>query len=132
GAPPPVLVRRGFFVVEWGLIAITALAIAVAAGWARARGTSVSETLRLLFGSTEASMGWSSPRLSGLPRPRAGRVRAPRADDAADLARAIGETVAIAPASVADLASDAERVARDLAARIEATDVEITALSRHG
>ena len=56
----------------------------------------------------------------------------PRADDATDLARAIGETVAIAPASVAELARDAERVARDLAARIKANDAEIIALSRHG
>ena len=128
----PGLVRRVFVVVQSGLIAGTALAIAVAAGWARARGASVSETLRLLFGSTAPSMGWSSPRLSGMLRPRAGQVRVPRADDATDLARAIGETVAIAPASVAELARDAERVARDLAARIKANDVEIIALSRHG
>ena len=128
----PDLVHRVFEVVEWGLIAGAALAIAVAAGWARARGASVSETLRLLFGSTAPSMGWSSPRLSGMLRPRAGEVRVPRADDATDLARAIGETVAIAPASVAELARDAERVARDLAARIKANDVEIIALSRHG
>jgi len=128
----PALVPRVLSVVEWGLIASSALAIAVAAGWARARGASVSETLRLLFGSTAPSMGWSSPRLSGMLRPRAGQVRAPRADDAADLARAICETVALAPASVAEPARDAGRVARDLAARIEATDVEITALSRHG
>ena len=128
----PELVRSVFLVVESGLIAGTALAIAVAAGWARARGASVSETLRLLFGSTAPSMGWSSPRLSGMLRPRAGEVRVPRADDAADLARAIGETVAIAPASVAELARDAERVARDLAARIKANDVEIIALARHG
>jgi tRNA A-37 threonylcarbamoyl transferase component Bud32 len=128
----PELVHPVFDVVIWGLIAGTALAIAVATGWARARGASVSETLRLLFGSTAPSMGWSSPRLSGMLRPRAGQVRVPRADDAADLARAIGETVAIAPASVAELARDAERVARDLAARIKANDVEIIALARHG
>jgi serine/threonine-protein kinase len=124
--------RRGFLVVESVLLAGTALAVAHAVGWARARGASWPDTLRLLFGSTAPSRGWDAPRLSAMLAARAGEVRPPRADDAVDHVRAVADLAGLVPASVAELARDAERATRELAARIEAMDAEIAALSRHG
>jgi hypothetical protein len=124
--------RRGFLVVESALLVGTALAVAHAVRWARARGASWPDAFRLLFGSTAPSRGWDAPRLSAMLAAHAGEVSPPRADDALDHVRAVADLAGLVPASLAELARDAERATRDLAARIEAMDAEIAALSRHG
>ncbi|MFL5617256.1 MAG: protein kinase domain-containing protein [Gemmatimonadaceae bacterium] len=124
--------RQIFPAAEALLLAGTALAVVLAVRWARARGASWPETLRLLFGSTAPSRGWDEPHLSTLLSARSGEVRPPRADDARDHVRAIVDLVAILPASAADLGRDAERAARVAGTRIEETDREIAALTRHG
>ena len=131
GAPLSSDGRRGLLVAESVLIVGTGLAVLVGVRWARARGASWPETLRLLFGSTAPSSGWDAPRLSSMLGARAGDVRPPRVDDAADHVRAIIELAAAAPANASGSARDAERAARALAARLAATDDEIRTLSRH-
>ena len=124
--------RRAFLVAEALLLVGTGLAVALAVRWARAHGASWPETLRLLFGSTAPSSGWSGPRLSGMLSARAGEIRAPRHDDAQDHVRAIVELAAALPSAVSDLGAEAERAARALGTAIDESDREITALSRHG
>ena len=124
--------RRAFLVAEALLLVGTALAVALAVRWARGHGASWPETLRLLFGSTAPSSGWSEPGLAGLLSARAGEVRAPRHDDAHDHVRAIVELAAALPPFASELGADAERAARTLGAAIEDADREIAALSRHG
>ena len=124
--------RQVFLALQGLLLAGTALAVVLAARWARARNATWPETLRLLFDSTSPSRGWDEPRLATLISARSGEVRPPRADDAPDHARAIADLVATLPANAADLGRDAERAARAATARIEASDREIAALARHG
>ena len=71
-------VRRGFLGVEALLLAGTTLAVVLAVRWARSRGASWPESLRLLFGSTAPSRGWDEPHLSTLLSARAGEIRPPR------------------------------------------------------
>ena len=124
--------RRAFLVAEAVLIVGTGIAVAMAVRWARGHGASWPETLRLLFGSTAPSSGWSEPGLSGLLSARAGEVRVPRQDDAQDHVRAIVELAAALPPFASELGAEAERAARTLGSAIEDADREITALSRHG
>jgi len=123
--------RSVFLGLEALLLAGTALAVARAVLWARARGAGWPATLRLLFGSTAPSRGWDEPHLSALLSVRAGEVRPPRADDAADHVRAIADLVSALPASAAGLGRDAERAARVAGARIEQSEREVAALARH-
>jgi hypothetical protein len=131
-APLSMGARQIFPAVEALLLASTGLAVALAVRWARARGASWPETLRLLFGSTAPSRGWDEPHLSALLSARSGEVRPPRAGDVRDHVRAIADLAAALPASAADLGRDAERAARVAGARIEENDREIAALARHG
>ena len=124
--------RRVFLGVEGLMLFGTALAVLVAVRWARARDASWSDSLRLLFGSTAPSRGWDEPHLASLLSVRAGEIRPPRVDDAADHVRAIVELVATLPASAAEIGRDTERAARAAGVRIEESQREITALSRHG
>jgi serine/threonine protein kinase len=131
-APLSMGARQIFPAMEALLLASTGFAVALAVRWARARGASWPETLRLLFGSTAPSRGWDEPHLSALLSARSGEVRPPRAGDVRDHVRAIADLAAALPASAADLGRDAERVARVAGARIEENDREIAALARHG
>jgi serine/threonine-protein kinase len=124
--------RRAFLLAEALLLVGTGLAVAMAVRWARGHGASWPETLRLLFGSTAPSSGWSEPGLSGLLSARAGEVRAPRHDDAQDHVRAIVELASALPPFASDLGLAAQRTARMLGTAIEDADREIAALSRHG
>ena len=124
--------RRAFLIAEAVLLAGTGLTVAMAIRWARGHGASWPETVRLLFGSTAPSSGWSEPGLSGLLSARAGEVRVPRHDDAPDHVRAIIELAASLPRIASDLGVEAERTARTLGAAIEDADREIAALGRHG
>jgi len=132
GAPLSADERRVFLGVEGLMLFGTALAVLLAARWARARDASWSDALRLLFGSTAPSRGWDEPHLASLLSVRAGEIRPPRVDDAADHVRAIVELVATLPASAAEIGRDTERAARAAGVRIEESQREIAALSRHG
>jgi hypothetical protein len=118
--------------VEATMLAGTALAVALAARWARSRGASWSDSLRLLFGSTAPSRGWDEPHLAALLSPRAGEIRPPRADDPADHVRAIIDLVSTLPASAVELGRDAVYAARGAGARIEDSQREIATLAHHG
>jgi serine/threonine protein kinase len=124
--------RQVFLALQGVLLAGTALAVVLAARWARARNATWPETLRLLFDSTAPSRGWDEPRLATLLSARSGEIRPPRADDAPDHARAIADLVATLPANAGDLGRDAERAARAASARIEESDREFAALARNG
>jgi len=132
GAPLSADERRVFLGVEATMLAGTALAVALAARWARSRGASWSDSLRLLFGSTAPSRGWDEPHLAALLSPRAGEIRPPRADDPADHVRAIIDLVSTLPASAVELGRDAVYAARGAGARIEDSQREIATLAHHG
>ncbi|HEX7978297.1 MAG TPA: serine/threonine-protein kinase [Gemmatimonadaceae bacterium] len=124
--------RRVFLGVEALMLAGTALAVGLAMRWARSRGASWPDALRLLFGSTAPSRGWDEPHLAALLSARAGEVRPPRANDAADHVRAIVEVVSTFPASAIELGRDAARAARVAGARLEEGQREIATLAHHG
>ena len=132
GSPLSDGVRRILLAAQSILLAGTALVVVLGVRWARARGTSWSESLRLLFGSTAPSGEWSAPRLSSMLAARPGEARPPYADDAADHVRAMVDLAALVTASVAGLAHEAAHAARELGARIDEIDEEIATLSRHG
>ncbi|MBW8768800.1 MAG: serine/threonine protein kinase [Gemmatimonadetes bacterium] len=132
GAPLTIDGRRIFLGMEALMLASTALAVLLSVRWARSRGASWSDSLRLLFGSTSPSRGWDAPHLAALLSARAGDVRPPRANDAADHVRAIIDLASALPANAASLGRDAERAARAAGARLEESQREIAALARHG
>jgi hypothetical protein len=132
GGPLSADERRVFLGVEALMLAGTTLAVVLAARWARLRGASWSESLRLLFGSTAPSRGWDEPHLAPLLRARAGEIRPPRVDDAADHVRAIVDLVSTLPTSAAELGRDAERAARAAGVRIAESQREIATLAHHG
>jgi serine/threonine-protein kinase len=124
--------RRVFLGMEALMLAGTALVVLHSVRWARARGSSWPESLRLLFGSTAPSRGWDEPHLASLLSARSGAVRPPRPDDAADHVRAIVDLVSTLPAPAAELGRDAERAARAAGARMDESQREVAALARHG
>jgi hypothetical protein len=131
-APLSVGARQVVLGAQALLLAGTALAVTIAVRWARSRGATWPESMRLLFGSTAPSRGWDEPHLSILLSARAGEVRPPRAGDALDHVRAIADLVGTLPASAAEVGRDAERAARAAGARITESDRELAALARHG
>ena len=131
GVPLSPAQRRGVMAGELLLVVGTVLVVMHAAWWARRRGTSWPETLRLLVGATTPSSGWSSPRLHTLLAASSFDVRAPRAGDAGDHLRAIVELAALLSAEEASLAHDVVGAARRELERLGRHEEEIAALERH-
>ncbi|MEO7771766.1 MAG: serine/threonine-protein kinase [Gemmatimonadaceae bacterium] len=114
---------RSFFVTELSLLGGTALVLAACGVWARARGLAMADVMRVLFGATMPSEGWTSTGVARLLRPAKGGVRAPERDSAGDHLRAIEEVAAdlpaIGPHAVATarrLVADSEQFTRDIEA----------------
>src|SRR5258706_10855735 len=90
-----LLINAAEVVVLWA----SALFIAATLVWALARKLSLAESVRLLFGATMPSPGWSSDSLLRVLAPASGDARPPRSDVPADHRRAIAQLVAALPSS---------------------------------
>jgi serine/threonine-protein kinase len=112
--------------VLWG----SALFIAAALAWALARRFSLAESVRLLFGATMPSLGWSSESMARVLAPVSGDVRPPRGEVPSDHRRAIAQAVAALPSSSAAVGAQASQVAHRLLDAIEALEGELAALAR--
>jgi hypothetical protein len=124
--------RDWFAAIEVGLVGATAIVILTSIAWALRRRLPWTDTVRLLFGPTELSTGWTTPDISRLLISAPGEVKAPADDVAADYVRAISELVA-RPIGVAEpLRRDIERASRSLGAAIEKLEAELALLSREG
>jgi Protein kinase domain len=112
-------------VMVWGVGACVLAMLA----WAFTRGLSGAESVRLLFGSTIPSPGWSRQPLASMVR--SGNVLAPPAREVvADHRRAIGEAVRGLAASRAQMRETVIASSDSALARIEAIDAELAKLSR--
>ncbi len=117
-----------FVAMEWTLVLGAAVVMFGTIVWAMRRPLAWGESMRVLFGATTRSPGWSEPHIARLLVPADG-VRQPDRDSVVDHLRAIEELVpAISDANSA-VASAARSTARLLVQAIESCDVEIVSLS---
>jgi hypothetical protein len=124
--------RDWFVAIEGGLVIATGAFILASITWAIRRRLAWTDTVRLLFGPTEMSTGWSTPGISRLLIAAPGEVRPPADDAAQDHARAIAELLARSSRIDASMRCDIEAVTRELANSIEKLEVELAHLSREG
>jgi hypothetical protein len=131
GLMPGVNASPGWFAVaELSLVLGAAAVTAATLAWARGRGLSTSEAVRVLFGATAPSPAWSEPRVARLLMPGAFGVRRPERDAPADHRRAIEELVPLLPPEAADVGAEAARAASRLVAAIEECDRQLVPLAR--
>jgi hypothetical protein len=124
--------RAWFVAIEGGLVIATAVFILASVGWAVRRRLTWTDTVRLLFGPTEMSTGWSTPRLSRVLIAAPGEVKPPADDVARDHARAISELLERSEGIGESIRRDIMAMARDLASSIGMLDGELAHLSRDG
>lgn len=123
--------RDWFVAIEGGLVIATGLFILGSVAWAIRRRLPVTDTVRLLFGPTEMSTGWSTPDISRVLIVGPGEVKPP-ADDAADHVRAINELLARSHGISESSRRDVSTLIRTLSASITGLESELTQLSREG
>lgn len=128
GLPVMILLRQRFE-TEMALVATAAIAVAGALAWAAKHGLSAGEAVRVLFGTTMPSSGWSAPRVVRLLAPASGGVRPPDRDSPADHRRAIAELVVLRAASARGMATEVDEAVRHLIRAIESCDAESASLS---
>jgi hypothetical protein len=120
----------GWFGAAEGTLVLGVVAVVVAVGaWARGRGLAWPETVRLLFGATASSAGWSSPALRRVLAPAHGGIRPPDRDEPADYRRAIDDVVAHLEGPAREPATRAAEAARRLVALLDRCDGELRTLS---
>jgi hypothetical protein len=120
-----------FGAVETLLVGGAAAIIVLALLWTR-RELAWPETVRLLFGATTMSTGWSSPALRRLLAPSRGQVRPPESEDPRDFARAIQSVASTLDGAAQERANDAASSARRVVDAIEQCDAEVRAASMAG
>ena len=120
-----------FGAVETLLVGGAAAIIVLALLWTR-RELAWSETVRLLFGATTMSTGWSSPALRRLLAPSHGQVRPPEPEEPRDFARAIQKVAEMLDGAARERANAAAASARRVVDAIEQCDAEVRAASMAG
>jgi serine/threonine-protein kinase len=118
-----------FVAMESALVLGAAAAIAGALLWGLRRALTWGESMRVLFGATTPSPGWSEPHIARLLTPVSG-VRPPDRESASDHRRAIEELVPTLPSSTRDLGGEALAIVRRLIAAIEACESEVASLTQ--
>jgi hypothetical protein len=116
--------------IKLTVVAIAAAALATALAWARRRSLGWSDAVRVLFGATSPSVGWSEPQITHVLAPAHDRVRPPDAASPADHRRAIAELAALLPARLAGLRADAPLLAHRLMIALDDCAREASALAR--
>ncbi|MDB4883677.1 MAG: putative serine/threonine protein kinase, partial [Gemmatimonadetes bacterium] len=121
--------------VGWFGLAESALVISAGAvvlsvlPWARRRALSWGETVRLLFGATATSAGWTSPGLRRLLAPPRGHARAPEPREPAEYARAMDDFAAQLGGAARESATRSARTARRVLELLERFDGELGVLA---
>ncbi|MEO8623449.1 MAG: serine/threonine-protein kinase [bacterium] len=118
-----------FVAMETALVVGAAAAVAGSIVWSMRRALTWGESMRVLFGATTPSPGWSEPHIARLLTPVSG-MRPPERDSVSDHRRAIEEIVPALPASVRAAGAEALVVARRLVVAIEQCDSEMASLSQ--
>ena len=124
--------RDWFVAIEGGLVIATGLFILASVAWSIRRRLPVTDTVRLLFGPTEMSTGWTTPDISRVLIAAPGEVRPPADDAASEHVRAITELLARSPGIRDSARRDVEALTRTLGASIERLEAELAHLSREG
>lgn len=117
-----------FVAMETAIVLGSAAAVVGALMWGMRRALTWGESMRVLFGATTPSPGWSEPHIARLLAPVSG-VRSPDRDSAADHRRAIEELVPALPSSSRELGLEALLSVRRLLGAIEACESEIGSLA---
>ena len=116
-----------FVGMEWTLVLGAGAVMFGTIVWAMRRPLTWGESMRVLFGATTKSPGWSEPHISRLLVPADG-VRHPERESPADHLRAIEELVPSIVEPNGAVAVAARDAARSLVQMIERCDAEIAAL----
>jgi hypothetical protein len=112
------------------VVAVAVAALAAALGWARRRALDWSDAVRVLFGGTSPSLGWTEPGVTHVLAPTHDRVRPPDAASPADHRRAIAELAAMLPPRLAALRVDAPSLAHRLLVALDDCAAEAASLAR--
>jgi hypothetical protein len=123
--------RDWFVAMEGGLVIATGVFILGSVAWAIRRRLPVTDTVRLLFGPTEMSTGWSTPDIARVLVVGPGEVKPP-AESATDHVRAIGELLERSHGIGESTRRDVSMLIRTLSDSIANLDAELAHLSREG
>lgn len=116
-----------FVAAEWTLVLGAGAVMLGTIVWAMRRPLTWGESMRVLFGATTTSPGWSEPHIARLLAPTDG-VRQPDHDSVPDYRRAIDELVAALAGAEDALVRGIRAAATSLAEAIARCDVEISSL----
>jgi serine/threonine protein kinase len=116
--------------IKLTVVAVAATALLAALGWARRRALDWSDAVRVLFGGTSPSLGWSEPAVTHVLAPAHDLVRPPDAASPADHRRAIAELAAMLPPPLAALRVDAPSLAHRLLVALDDCAAEAASLAR--
>ncbi len=117
-----------FVTMEWTLVLGAGAVMFGTIVWAMRRPLTWGESMRVLFGATTRSPGWSEPHIAQLLDPTDG-VRQPNRDSVRDHLRAIEELVASIAEAHGAIANAARNTARSLVHAIEKDDANIASLT---
>ena len=118
-----------FVAMETALVLGAAAAVAGSFLWGMRRALSWGEAMRVLFGGTTPSPGWSEPHIARLLVPVSG-VRPPERESAADHRRALEELVVSLPAAARAIGGGALPVVRRLITEMDACETEVASLGQ--
>jgi hypothetical protein len=127
---PRLAPRMGVDAAEWAVFILGALGVILALSWARRKGLTLDQSLRLLLGPTLASPSWNEPALKELLIPESGNVRPPDRDSPSDHLRAIRELLPLLSASAGDAGLESMAAAESVVRAIGARDAELASLTR--
>ena len=116
--------------VKLAVVGVAAASLAAALVWARRRSLGWGDAVRLLFGGTSPSLGWSEPAMTHMLAPTHDRVRPPDTASPADHRRAITELAALLPGRFAALRADAPLLAHRLLVALDDCALEAASLAR--
>ena len=116
-----------FVAMEWTLVLGAGLVMSGTIVWAMRRPLTWGETMRVLFGATTRSPGWSEPHIARLLVPADG-VRQPDRDSPTDHLRAIEELASLLAEPNTAMALNARDTAQLIVHAIERSDLEIASL----
>ena len=120
----------GWFGLVESVLVVGAGAIVLAViPWARRQGLTWGETVRLLFGATTTSDGWSSPALRHLLAPIRSGARVPEPREPADYRLAFDTTLAQLEGRARDSAIQSAETARRVLELIDRCDAELAVLA---
>ena len=130
GVPTTGPLEDGWFAsVETALVLGTAVTTVAGLLWAYALRLSWPETVRILFGATAPSPGWTTPAMVRFLAP-AGPAKSRVRDTPTDHRRAILELVGQLPPSAAEVGAASAAAAGHLLSEIESCDAELEQLGR--